>query len=176
MVTFDEIKNWLTVAGFKVISDDDQIRRYKKTQPRCLHLLKVDVPNTELSFRVHFENREDTFDIRTARYYNQKDEINFSKLSATRRQKYYEDMKKVAYPYGLNVLVYPNEYEMHFVKTFFMEGLNKQYFFDTIFDFIHASEFLMTAYEELSGPDSVVDPDDLTQALIEYYHLEICIF
>ena len=71
-------------------------------------------------------------------------------------------MKKVAYPYGLNVLVYPNEIEMHFVKTFFMEGLNKQYFFDTIFDFIHASEFLMTAYEELSGPDSVVDPDYLT--------------
>jgi len=93
MVTFDEIKNWLTVAGFKVISDDDEIRRYK-TQPRCLYLLKVDVPNTELSFRVHFENREDTFDIRTARYFNQKDEINFSKLSATKRQKYYQDMKK----------------------------------------------------------------------------------
>jgi hypothetical protein len=88
--------------------------------------------------------------------------MNFSKLSATRREKFYRDMKKVAYPYGLNVLVYPHQYEMHFMKTFFMEGLNKQYFFDAIFDFIHASEFLIIAYEELSGPDSVLDSQDLT--------------
>lgn len=54
MVTFDEIKNWLTVAGFEVISDDDEIRKYKEITPKCLHLLKIDVPHTELSFRVHF--------------------------------------------------------------------------------------------------------------------------
>jgi hypothetical protein len=162
VVTFDQIENWLRVAGFQVISDDDEISSYKKRQPKCLHLLKVDVPNTELSFRVHFENKEDSFDIRTARYFSQKDEINFSNLSVTRQQKFYIDMKKVAYPYGINVLVYPNEYEMHFIKTFFMEGLNKQYFFDAVFDFIHASELVITAYKELSGPDSVVDPRDLT--------------
>lgn len=163
MLTAEDIKNWLTMAGFTLISDSDELRKYKQGHPRCLHLFEVDVPNTELSFRVHFEDpTKESFDIRTARFFNQQDEIFFSQLTETKRRKYYTDMKKVAYPYGLNVLTYPDFYEMHFFKTFFIDGLTKQFFFDKVFDFIHASEFLIMAYHELSGHGSVVDPRDLT--------------
>ena len=163
MVAFDEIQNWLRNSGIHVISDDDEITNYIKSHPKCLHLLKADVPNTEVSFRVHYEDPSgESFDIRTARYFNQKDEVNFSLLSETARQKYYMNLRRIAYPFGLNVVIYTDSYDAHFVKTFFVDGLTKQYFFDKLFDFIHASEFLVIAYHNLSGANSVVDPKDLT--------------
>ncbi|TLX69156.1 MAG: hypothetical protein E6L03_00875 [Thaumarchaeota archaeon] len=163
MVEFDEIQNWLRNSGINIISDDDEIRKYIQSRPNYLHLLKADVPNTEVSFRVHYEDPSgESFDIRTARCFNQQDEVNFSRLSETKRQRYYMDLRRIAYPFGLNVVVYPDSYDAHFVKTFFVVGLTKQYFFDRLFDFIHASEFLIMAYHNLSGTSSVVDPKDLT--------------
>jgi hypothetical protein len=163
MVEFDEIQNWLLKCGINVVSDDDEIREYMESHPNCLHLLKADVRNTEVSFRVHFEDPSgESFDIRTARNFNEKDEVNFSLLSETARQKYYMNLRRIAYPFGLNVVIYPKSYDAHFTKTFFVDGLTKQYFFDKLFDFIHASEFLVIAYHNLSGSKSVVDPKDLT--------------
>jgi hypothetical protein len=54
--TFNRILDWLRAAGYEVIIDDDEVRGFLDFNPKTLHFAKVEIPNSELGFRVHFEN------------------------------------------------------------------------------------------------------------------------
>jgi hypothetical protein len=162
MATFKDIENWLRHGGFEVITDDKEIANYIERTSPCAQLLKVDVPNTKLSFRVHSVEGTGIIDIRSARLFGEQDQDTFSKLPHIMQEKFYRQIKEIVYPFGLNVLVFPSIYQVHFAKTIFLENLSKQYFVDTIFDFIHALDLISIVYEELSGSESVRHPMDMT--------------
>jgi len=159
MATFKDIENWLTDGGFKVITDDEEIKDYKEKTSPSAQLLKVDVPNAELSFRVHYVEGPEIIDIRSARYFGERDQSAFSKLPHIMQEKFYRQIKEIVYPFGLNVMVFAKEYQVHFAKTIFLENLSKQYF---VFDFIHALDLVSIPYEDLSGSESVRHPRDMT--------------
>jgi len=48
------------------------------------------------------------------------------------------------------------------VKTFFVENLNRQYFFDSLFSFIHALELIAIVYTDFSSSLTPINPTDMT--------------
>ena len=151
--TFNRILDWLRAAGYEVIIDDDEVRGFMHFSSKTLHFAKVEIPNSELGFRVHFENANESFDIKSSRYFGELDTKNFTYLPEERREKYYRRVINIMSQFDIDVRVIPERYEVHFSKTFTIADLNREYFLKSALDFIEGLKKVMIAYDELSRPD-----------------------
>ncbi|MGA8843313.1 MAG: hypothetical protein WB511_06980 [Nitrososphaeraceae archaeon] len=100
-----------------------------KKNPQIEKLAIAFVPNTDRRFLVMFDKTSrDCFEIMTSRNFGKNEKKVLDKLNSNERIRFYRGIEKIAFPFGVNVISFPKKNRIIFMRTFFIEKLNRQYF------------------------------------------------
>lgn len=127
--TSNQVLNWLKVENYGVVVANPDDSEYMKKNPQIEKLAIAFVPNTDLRFLVMFDKTSrDCFENMTSRNFGKKEKKVFDKLSSNEKIRFYRGIEKIAFTFGVNVISFPKENRIIFIRTFFIEKLNRQYF------------------------------------------------
>lgn len=164
--TFDKVVDWLRKDGNEVHSSGPDVDEYKNTHSDIIEMAVVKYRSSdntnEYFFNLFFGKKfPHFFQIRTVRKFNPQDTVSFANLNPSEQIKYYRDIRKTVYPFGVWMQV-TKDNETVLEKRFYIENLTRQYFFDSVYDFIHALELAKPVYGELRKSSAVRGPYDMT--------------
>ncbi len=158
----EQIDMWLKAFSYKVQTEDRKVSKFLQRYPNIRHSLIVQIPSSQMRFRVIFDHHLESFNFQMEMEFTKEDKKSFLNLKPSLRQKFFAGIKKVVYPFGLNLIIKKENIGIIIVKTFFVENLNRQYFFDSLFSFIHALELIAIVYTDLSSSLTPINPTDMT--------------
>jgi hypothetical protein len=146
---FQKILGWLgekrfTIEESNTSNNDSDIEH----RARAYLINKKDLQDKGRGLNITFRRSlSDSFLIHQSIGFTKLDKQAFLKLPKRQQGQYFMDMKKLFYPLHLNCEMKFPIMSIH--KLIFVDSLNKQYFFDSVFDLLHALELANIRYDEL---------------------------